>query len=421
MKGKYDLILVSEPYGQNENPSKITGYTIIGSGRACIYLKRGIEAKTMYCQGESVAIKIGATNIVSAYWSPNIEIERGLWELTEIIQNKEDEQWIITGDLNIGLSPVVDQSTLPYRKRERSEKAQIYIEAFDLRIENNTSPTCRHMDTESINDYTLTKQVEIKKWQVQSEISYSNHEYITFTAKLNNTIQKEVFLKKTTDLEKFAEGITTVPSLLPYNSKEDTLKNADTITEWLSATIHNSTITQETGTKPWWNETLTELKRKTGILNVKIRKENNIFQKDFLKSQFRDLKKEYKKEIENAKERNWRAFITNSKAWGRPYKIIVKGSQKEALTAGIIREDGTPTKNKGETDEYLLKVKFPESNNPPAANLINRIEEEIDFTDAYEIRNLLRKRNNKSAPGPDQIRWKHMKTLNIAHPISTHQ
>ena len=77
----------------------------------------------------------------------------------------------------------------------------------------------------------------------------------------------------------------------------------------------------------------------------------------------------------------------------------------------MVKEDLTTTETKHETIEYLLQTKFPraEITNYPSWEFT---EEVPTKTNKAEITKLLKKCNNKSAPGLDGIRWKHIKILN---------
>ena len=133
----------------------VHGYQRFDAGRAAILVRCGIECKMLLAVGETVAVQIGDTNIVSTYWSPNECIERSLVELDEVIRTNPNAKWLIGSDLNIGLAPVVNHETLNWRKQQRSEVAQPVIDSYGFIIWNDASPTCFHMGYESVNDYTV--------------------------------------------------------------------------------------------------------------------------------------------------------------------------------------------------------------------------------------------------------------------------
>ena len=109
-------------------------------------------------------------------------------------------------------------------------------------------------------------------------------------------------------------------------------------------------------------------------------------------------------------------IFNSSRPWGRPYKLLLKETQKKTLGPGLKRKDGSITKTKEETESYLFETKFPKSDNPPMERSLLNENNKIDLADEFELRELLRKRNNKSSPGKDQIRWKHSKILNVKQP-----
>ena len=83
-----------------------------------MYIEKTIPSTLIYQNGDELIMKIGNTNFATCYWSPNENTEAGINDLeTAIAITKKNDSWVITGDLNVGLEPVVDQAHLPYRKK----------------------------------------------------------------------------------------------------------------------------------------------------------------------------------------------------------------------------------------------------------------------------------------------------------------
>jgi len=83
------------------------------------------------------------------------------------------------------------------------------------------------------------------------------------------------------------------------------------------------------------------------------------------------------------------------------------------------------TSTRAESEEYLLSAKFPtldvEAPRPPPHEMIvagEECHEEMERckVTSEEIGESLRYRNNKSSPGSDGIRWKHLKILHKKRP-----
>ena len=133
----------------------------------------------------------------------------------------------------------------------------------------------------------------------------------------------------------------------------------------------------------------------------------------------KEAKKKYTEVIFRAKENAWKDFITVHTAWGWPYKVIVKKREGYGVPLGLVTENG-PTDTRVESEEYLLRVKFPsldiEAPGLPTGEGVVTNEEDYDEIARFaitseEIGESLRTRNNRSALGSDGIRWKHLKLL----------
>lgn len=243
------IAMITEPYTKKGKFQGISNYSVFGTGRTCIYVKKTLSCRTTYQNGDTIVVEVGKVQFASCYWSPNENIEVGLVELEEAMETGKDEPWIVTGDLNVGLSPVVNQSRLRFRKKARSEIAQNFIEASELIIANDKTPTCYHMGYESINDYTLYKKASVEDWKTLDINEINNgHQYISFSVRAENLIEEE-FPRYTTDLEKFEVMIQNPPKLMDYTSLENTKENATRITEWLKRTIEECTTKKKENIK----------------------------------------------------------------------------------------------------------------------------------------------------------------------------
>jgi len=416
MAENIDVALISEQY-----TSSIYGYNKVESGRAMILVKYGIQYRKIAAVGDTVAVEVGETRIVSLYWSPNEDISGPLLDVEGILQSQPNGKWLLGGDLNVGITPWVERCTLNHRKKMRSEKAEAALIAMDLTICNNREPTSYHQGRETINDYTLTKGVVVEGWRVLREGELSGHRFIQFKlSSVRYEVREQITLK--TNLDKY-EGLVCkgMPNLLEYNTRSNTIKNATLITEWLSEAIKQSTEEEPVRrSSQWWTAEIEALKVKYNRARTRQIRCKIPDLKEILKDEARTAKKEYIKAIYEAKEATWRAFISQNQAWGRPYKLIVKPKRGYGVQPGIKYENlEEVTKTAEESEELLLRSKFPTSNE----TLLNWREEDKNMednkavlVDPEEITQFLKGRNNKTSPGMDQIQWKHLKILNKKRP-----
>jgi hypothetical protein len=119
-----------------------------------------------------------------------------------------------------------------------------FITINGLDVANDQSPTCRHQGAATINDLTFTKNVEVNNWRTTDTESLSDHEYINFNIPIANMTPRPT--RKNLNVEKMKEEMRTNLSLFEeYTNRENTLVNAETLTEWLSSlTMKHTEVTQ---------------------------------------------------------------------------------------------------------------------------------------------------------------------------------
>ena len=409
-----DVAIISEQY-----TSSVYGYNKIESGRAMILIKYGVQFRKLSSIGDTVVVEIGNVKIGSLYWSPNGDISGPLLDLEGVLQSNPNGKWLLGGDLNIGVAPWVESCTLNHRKKARTEKAEAALIALDLRICNNRDPTSCHQGRETVNDYTMAKETVVKNWRVLKEGELSGHRYILYELEsVPYEIKEQVILN--TNLEKYEELICDkMPKLLEYDSRSNTIENAMIITSWISEAIKNSTVeTPLKRSSQWWTPEIGILKDKYCKAKIRYNRCKNTEIKALLKEEVSTIKKEYTRAIHAAKEATWRKFITQNQAWGKPYKLIVKPKRNYGVQPGLkYPNTDLITKTSYESEQLLLTSKFPTSD----PSLLNwSIDDgncsvgtdEVELVDHNEVSEFLKVRNNKTAPGMDGIRWKHLKILN---------
>ena len=414
------IAIVSEPYtrpcGQYH---LIRDFDAVGSQRSVIYVRKNIKHEIVYKGRETVAISVGGVCIVGVYWSPSDKLDGLTWELQCAVNSKPDSPWIIAGDLNVGLEPVVDWSVLPWRKREKSYEAQLLFESLDFRVCNNKTPTCTHLGAETINDYTLARNTQVDSWHVDLSESMSDHRYIWFGIETEQVVQRIQEVQMETNEEEFNKRISVVPALQEAINAEALENNVIAVTEWLQSAVRRSTEKkcQRKGAS-WWHPALTELKKKVNILAARRRRWLPASKRQDLEKEFAEAKRNYRREMAKAREYEYRSFVTCHQPWGRPYKYIVKQRSVGGVPAGLKKLDGSVTATTDESISLLMQVKFPEAGSleSPPQPPMESFEADIDFTNSAEIADILKRSNNRSAPGPDGIRYKHLKLLHKKHP-----
>ena len=214
----------------------------------------------LHAVGETVAIQIGELNIISTYWSPNECIDKSLDDLDAVIRMSPGAKWLIGGDLNVGLEPIVRFDFLNWRDQRKTEAAQPVIDSYGFTIWNNALSTCYHMGYPSINDYTLTLDIDVVGWCVVNTPTMDDHQFIEFQVPLDGVVIKAA-MQRTTDLDRYNERVMEEVKLLPYEDEGNTRKNATEITNWLSRIIGETTVeTKRRAGTSWWHPGLGRLK-----------------------------------------------------------------------------------------------------------------------------------------------------------------
>lgn len=167
----------------------------------------------------------------------------------------------------------------------------------------------------------------------------------------------------------------------------------------------------------WWTPQLSKMKRALNTLNWKLRKTKDDNRREISHIVSKELRRVYRNMIKSAKEENWRKFISVDKAWGKPYKFIVKAESFVPVPAIIIRDDGSSLTDYEDTKLSLLDDKFPKAE-PIEKILFEGFKMALKPRDDWnpsvtlaEIREYIKHRNNLSSPGLDKVRWSHVKLL----------
>lgn len=415
-----DVLIISEPLlaPHMNSAANIPNFQKITQSRTAIYLRRGITYQKIPTSNEVCAIKIDHTTLISCYASPNKDIDGVLNELDRLIHLSKGPL-LIGGDLNVGLQPLVPAETLPHRKKARSMAAQAFIEKHGLIIENKKVATCTHQGRQTINDYTLSQDVTLRNWRVSEKESLSDHKYIRYNiCNITTPSTHKHFSKRQTDTKRFQKAILRQPELLPYNSPKNTERNATTITNWLTKTILACTVVVPNQQQTyWWNETLQNTKQKLKTLQRRRHRAGDQTRAK-LTEDIRILKRAYIKQILQAKENAWKTFVTRATAWGKPYKLIVKEKHDSCIPQRMKTPEGTIIDEPHTIATALLHEKFPRRST--ILEYSRQTEETAippqDCVSTSEIADILRKQNNKSAPGSDNVRYKHLKILHKRTP-----
>ncbi|CAG7822536.1 unnamed protein product, partial [Allacma fusca] len=153
---------------------------------------------------------------------------------------------------------------------------------------------------------------------------------------------------------------------------------------------------------PWWNDTLTQLRRRSRKARRSTKGANTGEPWEFYKK----IRNEYNNAVQEAKRNSWRSFCENIEdlaETARIYKIIRNDGRREPNTmstpAGLLQDP------KGIL-QVLLEHNFPADENfrgPVGDNKKMHIEGLEDWVNEETVLSALKSFNPGKAPGPDKI------------------
>lgn len=115
----------------------------------------------------------------------------------------------------------------------------------------------------------------------------------------------------------------------------------------------------------WWNNDLSRRRSEVRKARKRFQEERDSVSRAQLRYAFKELRRQYKDEILEARKISFRNFCSQQSAadpWSLVYKILAKKKKSNVNLQTIQREDGSWTESEKETMEALLDKYFPEDN-----------------------------------------------------------
>ena len=373
---KVDVIMVQEPWigqGQVRGFSNKFFKVIWNRGcdnpRSCIIVQKDIE---FTCVSELVTrdlvtlqchLKVGNERktivIASAYCdggkpTPSQE----LIQLAEYCNSKK-LPLLLACDANAHHTEWGSTDT-----NSRGESFLEFIIKYNLEIMNiGNTPTFVTAARKEVLDITITSQNlarYIQKWQVSAEPSLSDHRIITFELEsIEGKVSNNRNPRRTdwTLYNKNLDAKLSQVSTASRNPRE--LENAvgtlnkvikEAYEESCPSKTHHGVITT-----PWWNSTLTKLRKQ-------VRQKFNSAKKNGRWEDYKDVLHLYTKEISRAKRESFREFcseLTSISAGSRIYKAMANCRAQGASSLRL--RSGNYTHNEPQRLGLLLETHFPGS------------------------------------------------------------
>lgn len=373
--------------------------------------------------------------VVSFYFEPDQDIELYLEHLEKINTRIKCKMKIIGGDSNAKNTWWGSQKI-----DHRGEKMADVIFDMGWHVLNvGDTPTFEtvrgHKHYSSHVDITVCTPETIafiEKWLVETDITSSDHNTITFQIRL--TKSKGININRTTRIYntrkanwlKFCENISQYCIENKINKTEfeqitDTQQLENKINTYI--TIINKVCNKYIPKKKninkinitWWTEQLTKLKREALTKKRRIRCANQT-RRALVIEEYLQAKEKYEQEMNIARIESWKKFCNKQEKegiWDSIYRVIGRITERSQELPLIINGN---TLTELESAEYLANTFYPkdkpEDDNTDhqrlrtLANNLNRNNEEgpqdPPFT-TLELETALKDFNTKKAPGNDGL------------------
>ena len=296
---------------------------------------------------------------------------------------------------------------------ERGSNLEDFILTYGFDIANRGHiPTFQTFRAQSVIDITLTKNIFVRDWHVDTEYNASDHNTIVFYFEAESVPARDVRRWEKAKWPEFSStlDITYTPPVRMTKKKLDRelgrlykdLENA------LDKACPKINYVPKVGESLWYSE-------KLRLLHLRVRKQ---FWKAVASGVQDEMEKyqvlhgKFRRRCRRAKDRSWRQFVSETPNEHKMAVLTRIARHKEKLDLNVLYDsNGEVTKPGEETIVRLAEVHFPQAiphdRFPPydalRAELSENISGKYDFIAPRLVQiSLLRFRPGKS-PGPDGI------------------
>ena len=415
--------VVGRPYEYNVFP-EIAGDM---APRAALYIPKTIKSVGMPhlsnpdCQVALIFIQASVLLLASIYLDIN-DTPTPVW-MERLIQVADEKRYGIL----LAMDSNAHSSLYGPNNNSRGDELEQFILSNRLWVANRgATPTFQTLYAESYIDITLTRDIEVKNWRVDTRYNASDHNTIRFEIDgVQELLGKEIRAWKQANWDKFKSSMNrtgyTIPEII-------TKKKLDKMVSYLYSRLEEAldlacpkilAKIKFKGSK-WFDEPLKKLR-------AKIRRQYNEAKRtDTVEawSRYAKFHKKFKYHCRKAKTKKWRHFVTeteNEHMMSRLAKISQHSERAQLHT--LQKEDGNFTAPGTETLEELAKVHFPEATQdiPHEGYSSDKClrKEEVgkiltNIITEKKVQMALEKFHPYKAPGPDGIKaiaFKHLPSV----------
>ena len=366
---------------------------------------------------EAVCCSVQNITIVAVYLSPNVDATAAISGLQTFLASITGPLCVV-GDFNATTALIPGNVT-----NQRGEALEDVIAACDLEVANPPTPTWqRQHHAPRTLDYCLLRHIAGADCVVRDDLdSCSDHHHMQIRLPAASALPPPpaaTHLDKE-ELDRLIRSLP-MPERAPLESEEAIDGVILTVTELLQGAVREAT--REHRPQPtslhWWQPELATYRRALNRIRRQLQKNPADLLSTILLLLRKHIRRRFKKAMLDAKQEAWRVFITQERAWGKPYRVLCK---KKSSTKGfplIRRPDGSLCGTAEEAYAYLLSTKFPSTPSlhwafsyahPLHAGPPNRVT-------AEQLATVIKTLDNRKAPGPDGINNGTIKLFHRHHP-----
>lgn len=380
---KPQIILVQEPYlsqnkvkvlaNMNRNQLKVLVNKTAFKPRTCVLVSNNVEAVLIgnLSSRDITTVKVSykvdgvMKNILfsSLYLPFDSLLPPPSQELNSLVDysNKMGLELVIGCDCNSHHTVWGSTNT-----NKRGTNLLEFIGSNDLEILNrgagHTFVTSRRQETIDITICSRSISRSILSWRVSDEVTLSDHRYIQFHMAADKIVVPPYRNPRNTNIRLYKDELA---AKLRSPARLKNTEDVDSAVEHLTDSIRESfekacPVSRECGRKtvPWWDKSLTKLRKTSRRLLNKAIKNGNSESWEVYKA----AQREYKKQIRHAKEKSYIQFcesIEGEKQSAKLVRILKKDSLARLDT--LKYPDGSFTSSKEDTYRLLFSSHFPGS------------------------------------------------------------
>ncbi|KAI4472524.1 hypothetical protein M0802_016736 [Mischocyttarus mexicanus] len=411
---KIDILAIQEPYVHNNS--------VVGMG---------INTKTV-TDNKNIAKTLSTNKIKAAIVIFNKEIDvlkieqlkpidPYLLHIEKILKILKGKKIILCMDSNAKSLTWFSKQTDARGEALEGLLSQYQLHVINKASENYTFDNTRGQENIDVTVVSCNCLRLIRKWRVHSSETTSDHNLITFIIKTSSNVifrlKNSRFNVKKADWEKYRNKLVELTH--SCIRVDDAISATETASDVESAILKAAKSSIPTKTRfsksaPWWNSTLTKLRKEVREMRRKYKKTIYEKLKLSLRKGYYSLRNKYISYIRKEKQRSWEKFSTeagNKEPWSIVYKIQAQKLKVDSVLE-TLKENGNQTINLGDTVKVLLHGMIPddkvENETEWQQSVRNFVQEPPNVEDTpkfqeLEIENVIKTLGLKKAPGHDLI------------------